>query len=80
MASDVNANNQESLQKTNDKFIFLPDKPVNKDFFGCHERIATSIATQIESDQEGKTIGLEGTWGSVTFPPKTVPVAIGVPA
>lgn len=64
MVSEANSNNQESLPKDSDKFIFLPDKPVREDFFGCHERIATSIATQIESNQEGKTIGLEGTWGS----------------
>jgi len=64
MVSEANSNNQESLPKDGDKFVFLPDKPVREDFFGCHERIATSIATQIESNQEGKTIGLEGTWGS----------------
>ena len=60
----MNSNNQEPLPKDSDKFVFLPDKPVSEDFFGCHERIATSIATQVESNQEGKTIGLEGTWGS----------------
>ncbi len=64
MVSEANSNNQESLPKDSDKFVFLSDKPVREDFFGCHERIATSIATQIESNQEGKTIGLEGTWGS----------------
>jgi len=46
------------------KFTFLPDFPTCSDDFGCHKRIADSIAYQISSDEESKIIGLEGPWGS----------------
>ena len=45
-------------------FEFLPDDPVSEDSFGCHKRISDSIAEKIETDPRGKTVGLEGTWGS----------------
>lgn len=65
MVSDANSNNQEEVKEKNiDNFVFLDDGPVNKDSFGCHENIANSIAERIEKDNKGKTIGLEGTWGS----------------
>ncbi|MEN6387002.1 MAG: P-loop NTPase fold protein [Phycisphaerales bacterium] len=43
---------------------FLPDFPTCNDDFGFHKRIAESIANQVNSSEESKTIGLEGTWGS----------------
>jgi len=65
MATEINSNNQKEVKDVNlEKFKFLDDGPVSEDFFGCHERIAESIAEQIESGHNGKTIGLEGTWGS----------------
>ncbi len=47
-----------------EEFTFLDDSPVNDDAFGCHQNIADSISKKIELDNKGKTIGLEGTWGS----------------
>ena len=49
---------------TTKKFQFLTDDPVGVDEFGTHERVAESIANQIETGKRGQTIGLEGTWGS----------------
>lgn len=51
-------------RQSNRSFQFLPDDPVTDDFFGTHRRIADSIGEEIETDAKGKTIGLEGTWGS----------------
>mgnify|MGYP006284666593 CR=1 FL=1 len=45
-------------------FNFLSDGPVTEDSFGSHARVAESIATKVEDDVPGMTIGLEGTWGS----------------
>ncbi len=47
-----------------EQFKFLDDNPVSEDAFGCHKNIADSISRKIELDDKGKTIGLEGTWGS----------------
>ncbi|MCD6298068.1 MAG: hypothetical protein J7M30_13035 [Deltaproteobacteria bacterium] len=45
-------------------FHFLDDSPVTKDEFGSHSRVADSIAQKVESNVQGMTVGLEGTWGS----------------
>ena len=52
------------MTEKTEQFIFLPDDPTIKDAFGTHERIAENIAKKVESKTAGKTIGLEGTWGS----------------
>jgi hypothetical protein len=48
----------------NCRSILLPDTPAQEDAFGSHERVATAIAYLINSEEGGKTIGLEGGWGS----------------
>ena len=42
----------------------LPDTPADKDTFGGHERVASSIAEVVQTESGGKAIGLEGGWGS----------------
>jgi len=70
MKSEEISNNQDKptdIQDDVKNFQFLDDYPIestNEDSFGCHKRVAESIARQIESDPKSKTIGLEGTWGS----------------
>lgn len=67
MTSNNISNNQEKttdIQENWKNLQFLDDDPVEDDFFGCHKRVARSISEQIESGLKGKTIGLEGTWGS----------------
>lgn len=45
--------------------ILLPDNPSEKDEFGSHQRVADAIFDLILCDEKGgKTIGLEGGWGS----------------
>ncbi len=47
------------------KTVLLPDVPEKTDSFnGAHVRLANSIVQLIETEDGGKTIGLEGTWGS----------------
>ncbi|HDR8961651.1 KAP family NTPase [Burkholderia vietnamiensis] len=41
----------------------LPDEPAIADSFGAHDRIATALATLIESSDGGKSIRLDGEWG-----------------
>ena len=42
----------------------LPDTPADKDTFGGHERVASSITEVVQTESGGKAIGLEGGWGS----------------
>jgi Ni2+-binding GTPase involved in maturation of urease and hydrogenase len=42
----------------------LDDEPSEEDFLGGHERVAQAIYNLITTEPIGKTIGLEGTWGS----------------
>jgi KAP family P-loop domain len=42
----------------------LADSPSDVDKFGAHARIAGAIETLIESSEGGKTIAIEGSWGS----------------
>lgn len=42
----------------------ISDTPALEDAFGPHKRVATAIADLIRSEEGGKSIGLEGSWGS----------------
>ena len=42
----------------------LSDAPADEDAFGSHEKIAEAIASLIQSEDGGHSIGLEGKWGS----------------
>ncbi len=42
----------------------IPDAPADEDAFGPHSRVANAIADLVRSERGGKTIGLEGGWGS----------------
>ncbi|MDA8233325.1 MAG: P-loop NTPase fold protein [Clostridia bacterium] len=42
----------------------ISDDPAQKDEFGSHERIAHAIERIISTEDGGKTIGIEGGWGS----------------
>ena len=42
----------------------LCDEPESKDAFGAHRRIATALATLIETSVGGKSVRLDGTWGA----------------
>lgn len=42
----------------------ISDIPDSKDYFGSHEKIASAIAALINSEQGGRSIALEGEWGS----------------
>lgn len=42
----------------------LSDAPADKDSLGAHQRIADALAELISSDRGGKSICLQGTWGS----------------
>jgi hypothetical protein len=42
----------------------VSDLPSEIDSFGAHSRVASSIADMFSSEDGGKTIGLEGGWGS----------------
>lgn len=68
MVSDNNLKEKnKSVDEKINNFQFLDDEPISKledDSFGCHRRVAESIASQVESGQRSKTIGLEGAWGS----------------
>ncbi len=45
--------------------ILLADDPANEDSFGgAHRKLATAISELIKNEVGGKTIGLEGKWGS----------------
>ncbi|MCK4546130.1 MAG: hypothetical protein KAW17_01700 [Candidatus Eisenbacteria sp.] len=42
----------------------ISDVPASKDEFGSHDRIAKAIVQLLRTESGGKTIGLQGTWGS----------------
>ena len=42
----------------------LNDSPADKDAFGGHERIARAIAEVVRTEDGGRSIGLEGGWGT----------------
>jgi len=42
----------------------LSDRPAEADSFGSHGRVADAIADLLQTEDGGKTIGLEGGWGS----------------
>ena len=42
----------------------LADLRAEKDAFGSHERVAQSIAEIVQTEDGGRTIGLEGDWGA----------------
>lgn len=44
--------------------VLLTDAPAQADSFGSHENIANAIVELIRVEDGGKTIGLEGGWGS----------------
>lgn len=44
--------------------ILLSDAPAEADAFGGHARVAGALAELIETDDGGRTIGLEGGWGT----------------
>lgn len=46
------------------KFRLLDDQPTPTDDFNAHDRVATSIADMIISEEGGKSISLIGHWGS----------------
>lgn len=66
MESDGNNSKNKIIEENekNNEFNFLPDDPVTEDEFGSHISVADSIAHEVESDDRGITVGLEGTWGS----------------
>ncbi|MXY20076.1 MAG: hypothetical protein F4Y49_01930 [Dehalococcoidia bacterium] len=42
----------------------LNDSPADKDAFGGHERVARAIAEVVRTEDGGRSIGLEGGWGT----------------
>lgn len=42
----------------------LPDSPADTDNFGAHQRLAEAIKDLVDNEPGGRTIGLEGSWGS----------------
>jgi len=47
------------------KTVLISDEPASEDAFGgAYQRVATAISGLIRNEDGGKTIGLEGTWGS----------------
>ena len=42
----------------------VADTPAETDAFGGHERVARSIAEVVQTETGGRSIGLEGEWGS----------------
>jgi hypothetical protein len=44
--------------------FLISDAPAAEDKFGSHERIASALIKLIEFEDGGKTIGIEGEWGS----------------
>jgi hypothetical protein len=42
----------------------VSDLPAEKDAFGSHERVARAVAALVRAEPGGKTIGLQGGWGS----------------
>ena len=54
------------MQQTACETILLPDTPVAEDSFSgsAHRRLATTLADYIQSESEGRTVALEGQWGT----------------
>ncbi|MFA6240385.1 MAG: P-loop NTPase fold protein [Candidatus Hydrogenedentales bacterium] len=46
------------------KTNLLSDTPATDDAFGSHERLAKVLAQMIQTEPGGKSIGIEGEWGS----------------
>ena len=46
------------------KYTLIKDIPATADDFQSHEKIATSLYKMVQTSPGGKTIGLEGKWGS----------------
>lgn len=46
------------------KTRLLCDDPVEDDYFGSHEGVATAMASLIREEQGGKSIALTGNWGA----------------
>jgi len=46
--------------------VLLSDEPASKDEFGSqsHQRLADALANLIRTEKGGKSIALEGSWGS----------------
>lgn len=44
--------------------VLLQDAPAKKDEFGSHDRVVNAIAEILQTESGGKTIGVEGVWGS----------------
>jgi len=44
--------------------VLLTDEPASKDAFGSHDKIVSAITEILEYEEGGKTIGIEGVWGS----------------
>ena len=44
--------------------ILLPDTPAEADKFGGHERVAGAIVEVVQTEHGGRSIGLEGGWGT----------------
>jgi hypothetical protein len=44
--------------------VLISDAPSSKDEFGAHQRLADTIAELITNEEGGKSIALEGRWGS----------------
>ncbi len=44
--------------------VLLSDEPASKDEFGSHQRLANALANLIKTEEGGKSIALEGPWGS----------------
>lgn len=60
-----NSQESNSQDSTYAAFKFVSDIPADEDQFGrSHDRVAQTIAKIICNELGGKTIGLEGTWGS----------------
>ncbi|MFH1634871.1 MAG: P-loop NTPase fold protein, partial [Chloroflexota bacterium] len=52
------------MEENKCRTFLLSDEPAEHDSFGAHEKVANAIAELIANEEGGKTIGLEGGWGS----------------
>lgn len=44
--------------------ILLDDSPASSDAFGSHQRVADAVTEVVQTEAGGRSIGLEGGWGS----------------
>src|SRR5262245_5937401 len=44
--------------------FLIPDIPASEDEFGVHENIANSIVDLVMTEDGGRTVSIEGKWGS----------------